>query len=100
MAELRGADIVAKYGGDEFVIILPQTDREGAHILAERVRRSVEEHVFPGEDGKMVITSSMGIAQFPEDGEVTRDLLDAADTALYRAKRAGRNRVSTEVHSS
>ncbi|MGQ0723399.1 MAG: diguanylate cyclase [Candidatus Eiseniibacteriota bacterium] len=99
-AELRGADIVAKYGGDEFVIILPQTERPGARILAERIRRSVEAHEFPGEDKGMKITSSMGIAQFPEDGEVSRDLLDAADTALYEAKRSGRNRVSAESRSA
>ncbi len=94
MGELRSADIAAKYGGDEFVIILPQTGREGAYTLAERIRAAVEAHEFPGEGDGMKITTSMGIAKFPEDGEVTRDLLEAADTTLFRAKRTGRNRVA------
>jgi diguanylate cyclase (GGDEF)-like protein len=95
MRELRSADVVAKYGGDEFVIILPQTDRQGASVVAERIRSAVEMHDFPGEEEGMRITSSMGIAQFPEDGEGSRELLEAADRALYEAKRGGRNRVST-----
>ncbi len=92
--ELRGVDVLAKYGGDEFVVILPRTDRQGAHILAERIRAAVEAHKFPGEDDGIKITSSMGIARFPEDGESSRDLLESADAALYDAKRSGRNRVT------
>lgn len=91
---LRGVDVLAKYGGDEFVAILPRTDREGAHILAERIRVAVESHEFPGEHAGMKITSSMGIAQFPDEGESSRDLLESADNALYVAKRSGRNRVA------
>jgi diguanylate cyclase (GGDEF)-like protein len=97
LSELRTADIAAKYGGDEFVIILPQTDRKGACTLAERIRGSVEAHSFPGEEEGIRITSSMGIAQFPDDGEASRELLEAADAALYAAKRRGRNRVATEA---
>ena len=97
LAELRAADIVAKYGGDEFVIILPQTDRKGACTLAERIRGAVEAHSFPGEEEGMGITSSMGIAQFPDNGETSRDLLESADSALYAAKRSGRNRVAAEA---
>jgi len=96
LAQLRGADVVAKYGGDEFVVILPQTDRAGAEILAERIRIAIEQHEFPGESESAKITSSMGIAQFPEDGESTRDLLDVADGALYQAKRTGRNKVTAD----
>jgi diguanylate cyclase (GGDEF)-like protein len=96
LAQLRGADVVAKYGGDEFVVILPQTDRAGAGILAERIRSAIEQHEFPGESESAKITSSMGIAQFPEDGESTRDLLDVADGALYQAKRTGRNKVTAD----
>jgi len=94
MAELRGADLVAKYGGDEFVIILAQTDRDGACVLAERIRRAIESHDFPGVETGMRITSSMGIAEFPRDAESSRELLEAADKALYDAKRTGRNRVT------
>jgi len=90
---LRGVDVLAKYGGDEFVIILPHADRAGAGVLAERIRAAVEAAVFPGEETGMKITSSMGIAQYPQDGESSRDLLESADSALYHAKRSGRNRV-------
>jgi diguanylate cyclase (GGDEF)-like protein len=100
MGELRGVDVVAKYGGDEFVIILPRTIREGAGIVAERIRAAVEAHEFPGEEEGMRITSSMGIAQFPDDGETARDLLESADNALYVAKRSGRNRVTPVASSS
>jgi diguanylate cyclase (GGDEF)-like protein len=92
--ELRGLDVLAKYGGDEFVVILPRTERAGAGIFAERIRASVEAHAFPGEQEGMKITTSMGIAQYPEDGESSRDLLESADAALYDAKRSGRNRVT------
>ena len=94
MGEMRAADVLAKYGGDEFVVILPETLREGARTLAERIRAAVEAHAFPGEGDGMKITTSMGVAQFPEDGETTRELLEAADNALYQAKRSGRNRVT------
>lgn len=99
-AALREVDILAKYGGDEFVAILPRTDRQGAAILAERIRAAVEEHGFPGEGGRMKITSSMGIAEFPGDGQSSRDLLEAADAALYEAKRSGRNRVTPVATST
>lgn len=94
MGELRASDVLAKYGGDEFVVILPQTQREGARTLAERIRAAVEAYAFPGEGNGMKITTSMGVAQFPEDGETTRDLLESADNTLYQAKRTGRNRVT------
>jgi diguanylate cyclase (GGDEF)-like protein len=93
--ELRSVDVLAKYGGDEFVVILPRADRMGAGIFAERIRAAVEAHEFPGERTGMKITTSMGIAQFPEDGESSRDLLESADAALYDAKRSGRNRVTS-----
>jgi diguanylate cyclase (GGDEF)-like protein len=94
VGELRATDILAKYGGDEFVIIMLQTRREGARVLAERIRDAVSGCGFPGGDVGAKITTSLGIAQFPDDGETTRSLLEAADRALYVAKRAGRNRVA------
>ncbi len=100
LGELRATDILAKYGGDEFVIIMSQTRREGARVLAERIRAAVSAHGFPGEDSGKKITTSMGIAQFPDDGETTRGLLEAADRALYAAKRTGRNRVAAGVPQS
>ncbi|MEO5988004.1 MAG: sensor domain-containing diguanylate cyclase [Candidatus Eisenbacteria bacterium] len=90
--QVRSWDLVAKYGGDEFTIILPQTDRVGAFTAAERLRAAVEAHAFAlAERGS--ITVSSGIATFPQDGESGATLMEAADQSLYLAKRRGRNRV-------
>ncbi|HSS22091.1 MAG TPA: sensor domain-containing diguanylate cyclase [Pyrinomonadaceae bacterium] len=90
-AELRGVDTAARFGGDEFVIILPQATTEGAAIVAERLRSRVEQMVVPGF-GR--VTSSLGIATFPNHASSRDTLVVAADRALYNSKNAGRNRVS------
>jgi len=92
LEQVRSFDVLAKYGGDEFTIILPQTDRTGARIVAERVRNAVASHAFALVP-KGRITVSLGVAGFPEDGADSVTLLRAADHALYLAKRNGRNRV-------
>jgi diguanylate cyclase (GGDEF)-like protein len=92
--QVRTFDLVAKYGGDEFTIILPQTGREGAMVVAERIRAAVAGHSFPSAaDGS--ITVSLGVALFPTDGSDSHNLIAAADRALYLAKERGRNRVQT-----
>jgi len=90
---LKDTDIVARYGGEEFAILLPETSKEEAIIIAERLRSLVEWVRFPKEEtqpgGK--ITISCGVSSYPEDGETPEEVLNAADKALYRAKREGRN---------
>jgi diguanylate cyclase (GGDEF)-like protein len=88
---LRDHDIAARYGGDEFVLILPETHKGGAAVTAERLRACVEKHDFDPEIPR--VTVSIGIAAFPEDGTERDTLVSAADAALYAAKKSGRNRV-------
>jgi diguanylate cyclase (GGDEF)-like protein len=91
---MRAADIPCRWGGDEFCVLLPETDREGARAIAERIRARVEETVLRLGEQAIQTTVSVGIASYPEDspGNV-QGLLDRADRALYAAKQAGRNRV-------
>ena len=89
--ELRAVDTAARFGGDEFVIILPQANTEGAVLVAERLRSRVEQMEVPGF-GK--VTSSFGVATFPDHASSRDTLVVAADRALYNSKNAGRNRVS------
>ncbi|MFH1829404.1 MAG: diguanylate cyclase [Pseudomonadota bacterium] len=92
---LREVDTVARFGGEEFVLLLPDTDKRGAIAVAEKVRLLVEGHRFMTEDRKDTrsITISAGIASYPDDVEQMDDLLDHADIALYKAKELGRNRI-------
>ena len=84
---VRRGDMVARYGGDEFVILLPETDREAATVVAERVRRTVEKKEFV----HCQVTISAGVATCQFGRSSPEELLAAADRALYRAKAAGRN---------
>jgi diguanylate cyclase (GGDEF)-like protein len=97
----RGSTEIVRYGGEEFLLLVPETGREGACVFAERLRRAVEEHPFPGRErqpgGKL--TLSLGVATFPESGETGAELLDSADKALYQSKQRGRNIVSVWEHS-
>ncbi|HEX9653015.1 MAG TPA: diguanylate cyclase [bacterium] len=92
---IRNIDLAARYGGEEFVLVLLETNKASAKIVAEKIRRLVEDHAFEFEDmqpaGK--ITISTGVSTFPEDGEEFDTLVNAADQRLYRAKQAGRNAI-------
>lgn len=91
---LRNVDIFGRWGGEEFVALLPETDIEGASIIAERLRKIVGESVLTYNEHKISFTVSIGIAQF-KDGETTIEgPLSRADSAVYDAKKAGRNRIS------
>src|SRR2546421_1994744 len=91
---VRPKDLVARYGGDEFVLVLRGADSRAALAVAERIRRTVANQAVM-LDGKVVsnLSLSLGIAVFPRDGETREALVQAADQALYVAKRTGRNRV-------
>ena len=88
--EIRGVDSAARFGGDEFALILPQSLTEGAQLVAERVRARIEQLYIPDFGN---LTASIGIATFPAHAVSRAELFRAADDALYAAKRAGRNRV-------
>jgi diguanylate cyclase (GGDEF)-like protein len=86
--------MVTRYGGDEFVIILPQTDAPGAEVIAERIREAIAAQPFLQEIGLEVhLTASLGVATFPDHGRTRDDLIHKADAAMYRVKETGKNRV-------
>lgn len=91
----RLSDIAARYGGEEFAIILPETDKQGALIRAERLRQSIAEFAFEHRESQPggLVTVSVGVSTYPEDGITKTEILERADQALYAAKRGGRNRV-------
>ncbi|HYS11247.1 MAG TPA: diguanylate cyclase [Myxococcales bacterium] len=91
---VRGSDIAARYGGDEFAVILPQTPAEGAMRVCERLLRNISEVVLEDETGKRFrVTASLGLSYYPaDDVETPEDLVHSADGALYGAKRSGKNR--------
>jgi diguanylate cyclase (GGDEF)-like protein len=91
----RSHDVIARYGGEEFAVLLPETSREGAVRFAEKMRERIEGTGIGAPLGTP-LTVSLGVATFPADGERPRELVEAADRELYRAKAAGRNRVSAQ----
>ncbi len=92
---VRGVDIVGRYGGEEFIILMPETSTEEAWQTSERLRTAVAAEIFPGhaDDPNSTVfkTISLGIATYPQDTNDTHMLVTLADQALYRAKRGGRN---------
>jgi len=94
LANTRQHDIAARYGGEEFVIILPGTGRVGARRVAETLRSQIENYPFEGKELSGNITITIGVAVFPDDATDAESLIQRADDALYRGKRAGKNRVT------
>ena len=91
----RDTTIVARYGGEEFILLVPATPKDRARIFAERLRKSVEEHLFHGRESQPSgqMTLSIGVSTYPEDGSDIETLISRADQAMYQAKENGRNRV-------
>ena len=93
---IRKADILARYGGEEFVIVLPEIDQAHGRQVAEKLRRAIENAVFPKAQHQPLgrLTASLGLASFPENAQEGQTLLALADQALYEAKAGGRNQVA------
>jgi diguanylate cyclase (GGDEF)-like protein len=88
----RNTDVVARFGGEEFVVLCEQTDENGAMLLAERIREELEKTTFRTPNGAVSVTCSVGVSTFPEAGPGWEGLFKAADEALYVSKRSGRNK--------
>jgi two-component system, cell cycle response regulator len=94
----RDVDTVARFGGEEFVLLLPQTDAAGALRVAEKVRAELAAKPVDTDAGPLPVTLSAGVASHPDDGDSLDELLATADEALYAAKAAGKNRVHHVRH--
>jgi len=91
---IRSVDIASRFGGDEFVLLLPSTDSRGARALVSNLRKVLEQHPFTADDGTPIrVTASFGIASFPEHARDKGDLMQRADQAMYRVKGSTRNGV-------
>jgi diguanylate cyclase (GGDEF)-like protein len=93
-AGVRRIDTAARYGGDEFVVVLPETDPTGAYVLAEKIRLGVAELDLAIPDSNLRPSLSIGVVAYPGDGRTSDELMIAADAAMYRSKRSGKNRVT------
>jgi two-component system cell cycle response regulator len=96
---IRGIDLACRYGGEEFVIVMPETDLHVAGVVAERLRRSIAGEPFAVNKAtkQIEVTISIGLATLELKGEAVGDVLKRADNALYRAKHNGRNRVVADA---
>jgi diguanylate cyclase (GGDEF)-like protein len=91
---LRDVDIISRYGGDEFVVVLPETDVETAARITHRLHKSLKAHEFLKDEGLQInMSASFGIAGYPEHAMTKRDLVRMADQAMYLAKNSGRDQV-------
>jgi diguanylate cyclase (GGDEF)-like protein len=97
---VRRIDTPARYGGDEFVVLCPETDPTGAFVLAEKIRQGVRELELDAANVRISASVSVGVVSFPDDGRTSDDLLIAADQAMYASKRLGKDRVSSTANPS
>ena len=91
---VRRIDVAARYGGDEFVALLPETDPTGAYVVAEKIRIGVVELAFDGAARDIRASLSIGVVTYPDDGGTADELMISADQAMYGSKRQGKNRIS------
>ena len=90
---LRGVDVAARYGGDEFVALLPETDPSGAYVVAEKILQGVSELMVEGDGQRIMASLSIGVVSYPDYGQTADELMIAADEAMYLSKGLGGNRV-------
>jgi diguanylate cyclase (GGDEF)-like protein len=94
-SNIRRTDFAARYGGDEFILCLVETDINGANEVAERIRKQFElKSFFTKDEKKFSITLSIGISNYPKSGDTLMDIIDSADKALYQSKSSGKNKTS------
>ena len=91
----RGCDLVSRYGGDEFSVILPETTEEEALVVAYRIREAIDECHFKTLEGKSIseLSVTIGLSSLPDKSKDKKELIDTADNALYKGKANGKNRV-------
>ena len=95
---VRESDILARYGGDEFVVVLPETPPSGALVIAERIRKAIESHSFLKDQGlEARISASFGIASYPDHALTPEGLIQKADQAMYRVKERDKNGIEVAV---
>jgi diguanylate cyclase (GGDEF)-like protein len=94
---VRETDVVGRYGGDEFVVVLPETPLNGALVIAERIRRKVDDYTFVAKDRSVHLTISLGVANCPKHTLTAEGLIKKADAAMYRAKELSKNSIKVAV---
>ena len=90
---IRFTDAAARYGGDEFVVLLPETDAAGGYVVAEKLRRDIAALTLRAADRNVRSSVSVGLVTYPDDGATIEQLVAAADVAMYESKRRGKNRI-------
>ena len=91
---IRSSDVLARYGGDEFLVLMTHTSTENARVVAERIRTAILNTSFDTQGSRVTATVSIGIASYPDSVERADDVLEKADIALYKSKQTGRNKVT------
>lgn len=98
----RGRDVIVRYGGEEFIVLLPNTGKEGAYLYGEKIRKAIKSAPFRNREKQPLgcVSISGGVATYPIDGDTIEAVIKYADSALYKSKESGRNRVTKYEHTN